>query len=246
MTIQDFYGQFVLESKRESYFEQRYEAKLEKQLYQWTTDIAIRERIMKQAIAIFGKKIAEYEIETDCYIAIVDCMRDVLLEELTMGNISKLNCCELLRLLAERGKSIKRISEKQMNLVLSDFSREMFDYYIERYYYMKNIPINAKLEAKIEKVFQGKSKTTSAFVMHNYKPLPCSTESYLVYARSISPYFIQQIGSKKSIQAHVDAMEYLGVQIEVSKSRKLFPVVVILIVILFILLKLSEYGIIAW
>lgn len=245
MTKSELYNFFLSDKAKEQYLYETYNLKLQEQLNIWVKCTDISEKIIKATIFKFIKKLVEYEINTDCLIALIGCMHISVLEFLEQGLISIHNCNSLFQSWYLKRTNLEKIPKKQMNIILSQFSRKMFDYFIDRYYYIKNIPYNEKIEKKIAKKFEGKGNLVPLYKSNNFHSVTASPEAYIQYVKLIDPFFIDQIGTGKPIYAHPDSNEHYLLQRISNQSQIALPFILIIIVIVCILAYLELNSIIS-
>lgn len=225
-------------TEEESFLYQEYREKLHAQLQLWIsypTDMG--DDIIRIAIALFVEEQAKYDFDTDCYIAIVGCMRAVVIEYIHIGKIAKEYCCPFLQEYIQDRKNINMIGQKQLNIVLSNFNRKMFDYFINRYYFMRDIPYNKRMEKKIARLFQGKGNVRPLYVINRFKSVTCTSSAYIQYLTLIDPVFVAQIGKGTfMILQHSDADEYYYLQIMSNNARRALPFIVLMIIVMLIVL----------
>ena len=119
----------------------------------------------------------------------------------------------------------------------------MFDYFVDRYYLLKNIPFDARLEKKIARKFAGRGSLRVLYDINRFQKPTCTPEAYFFYAKYLDPYFIEQIGIRKPINAHPDSLQAFTLQRTVNRARYSLPVLMIMFLILLILAYLNINGI---
>lgn len=198
------------------FLHQHYEPKLAVHLNRWIT--AANTEIPGWAIERYAGQVRAYSYDTDCYVAIVDCMRKLVIEFLQQGRIRQSECCPLIAQFYN-SNTIISLPEKQMNLIFSSFSRKMFDYYIERYYMLNGVEYDKKLEKKIARCFQGKGRLRVLFNFDHFRPGNTSESAYISYSNMIPSLFLEQIGKDGPLQVHPDMFQHWGVQRRYNISR---------------------------
>ncbi|MDR1638792.1 MAG: hypothetical protein LBT59_03750 [Clostridiales bacterium] len=81
----------------------------------------------------------------------------------------------------------------ELNYVLANFGRKLFDYWINRYFYFSE-PINQKHEKKIAKLFLGKPPCDVARRVKLLTPRTTSEKDFIWWLNELPPYFLDDIG----------------------------------------------------
>lgn len=241
MTKREFYDKFIPDSMRVSYLQGIYHAELRAQLEQWAPG-ASADKLIERSIDRFLHQLAEYHLETDCHVALIGCLRDILLEEINQGHLQQHQCAPKIWACYQARVRTGPLPEKQLDQILSQFSRKLFDYYTQRYFYLWDIPEDPRLEKKLAYHFQGKGRTDTFYDLYRFHRPEYTADALASYAGDISPYFLRQIGTGKTMIAHPDTLPYGRIQYEVNKARMALPVVLIMFLIVLILSILSKMG----
>lgn len=243
MTKKELYDRFLVEEKKEQLLLADYRHELQNHMERWVHNREICDKYPVLAVKKFVKELNRYSLETDCLVAIVGCMRDLVLEGLDNGEITVADCSERLQTYHQERASIKEIPEKQINIVLSEFSRKMFNYFIDRYYYLKDeVDFDKKIEKKIAAHFLGKTNVNTLYTLNHFSAASIGTGAYMLYLKELDPLFVKQIGGKGYFEPHSASLEHYLIQRTVNPARKAFPIIVIMFVALLIAAFLELNG----
>jgi len=245
MTKKELSARFLVDTEKEKLLLEEYGNRLCSLITCWVKNRETCEAYLELAVKEFVKEYGKYYMETDCYIAIVGCMRDLVLEGLDKGKIPFEVCSSRLQTYYRERAMITEIPQKQVNIVLSEFSRKMFDYFMERYYYLRDeVGSNKKIEAKIAAHFLGKTDVKTLYIINHFRAASCGVGAYMHYLKNLDPLFVQQIGKTGFLQVHPVANEHYHIQRTANPARRALPIVVFLIVLLVIAAILSMNGIV--
>lgn len=243
MTIQELNQRYIIRDTAVAVLTQKYYGRLYQLASAWVYDPAACESLARGAIDLLSDRSSHYWSTTDCFCALVGCMRRLFVERLGDGSLEAGRCFDPARQWYDRRVEISDLPEKQLNLVLSEFTRPMFDYFVDRYFFLKEIPIDPKMEKKIAKLFSGGGSVAPLHQMNHFQKAVCTPEAYFFYASFMDSYFVAQIGSGKRIAAHPAGMEHPLLRHRVNRARYAFPVVLGMFILALILAYLSIHGI---
>jgi len=131
-------------------------------------------------------------------------------------------------------------SNTTVNHVLSLLSREQFDYFINRYFYMDNqVPVNLKYEKRIARIMQLKGNL-KILRMNGIKRLLPYPEYYPYYLLYISDDMIMQIGGTKNIipDEKITELSFVLQRFSILRVSFLIGIFVALVALLIILFQI--------
>ncbi len=129
---------------------------------------------------------------------------------------------------------------KNLNNILSLFSRKQFDYFIDRYFYLKNnVNVNTKYEKQIANIMKLKGNL-SILKVNGISPLRAEPKYYPYYLLSISDSILSQIGGKESIIPEDDIMKlsFLLQRFTILRVSFMICLIIALITLLIILVQI--------
>lgn len=190
----------------------------------------IRAYTVLSADTIFGKAIedlTEYEIGTDMKNIVFLVFREELLEKAAKGEITTSPENNLLWRYISHSGTYEDCSEQDLNIILSFLNRKTFDYLVDRYFFLKNIPEQKRLERKIRHAFLGKGDIHMTYAVKKMQKHKCRDIDIIHYMRKMPRWFLCQIGNgKKALVSHPSSLDHLLLRHRFAARRKALPLVV--------------------
>ena len=169
------------------------------------------------------------EVGSDCDMGnvIYNNFRNTMLSGAADGSIKILPECKEINEFILNGRiDNNSCAEHELNIFLSFLRRKDFDYFINKYYFFKDIPKNKRIERRIRKTFCGKGNIRMIYTLERMHSKGCNDNYYIQYLMHISNFFLEQIGKKGALIPHPDSLKFYILQRNYIVRRKSLPIII--------------------
>lgn len=165
------YLDFYLHSKYDEYIQKEYIRIVGKDFYQGITDAVL---------STVHIRLPEISMDCDIRVLVFDCLRKEILRKARREG--DFDCAQNCSVMKDTTLSITdEVPSQLLEIVLPLLSKKQLRYFLDKYYYFKDVKVNKRYERLFSQLFRGKGIASARF--EYYKVIPNKTEAipYALY-----------------------------------------------------------------